>query len=449
MIDDTHDPRLRSWVDSANVEGTDFPIQNLPFGVFRRLDDEEPPRIGVAIGDQILDVSRCHEAGLLDGLSRELQEAVAAPMLNSLMALGRSAMAQLRPRLTKILGADRWGADPTLLVPMDQAALQLPAAIGDYTDFYASIYHATNVGRLFRPENPLLPNYKHVPIAYHGRSSSIVVSGTDIIRPSGQVKPPDAQQPFFGPSNRLDYELEIGAYVGNGNTLGQPVALDGAEAHLFGLCLLNDWSARDIQAWEYQPLGPFLAKNFATTISPWVVTLEALAPFRSPAFARPPDGPTPLPYLTSTDNDKAGGVDIRVEVFLRSAEMREEGREPLRLSRNSFRELYWTLAQMLTHHTSNGCNLRAGDLLGSGTVSGPRNDSLGCLLEITRQGNEPLMLPTGEERRFLADGDEVMFHGYCERDGYARIGLGECRGLIVPTHYPTHTNLRRMQPPSM
>ena len=449
MIDDTHDPHLRSWVDSANAEGTDFPIQNLPFGVFRRLDHEEQPRIGVAIGDQILDLSRCHEARLLDGLSRELQEAVTAPTLNSLMSLGRSAMAQLRPRLTKILGADGWGADPKLLVPIDQAELQLPVAIGDYTDFYASIYHATNVGRLFRPDNPLLPNYKHLPIAYHGRSSSIVVSGSDIIRPSGQAKPLDAQQPVFGPSNRLDYELEIGAFVGTGNTLGQPVALDEAEAHIFGLCLLNDWSARDIQAWEYQPLGPFLAKNFATTISPWVVTFEALAPFRSPAFARPPQDPPPLPYLTSTDNDRAGGFDIRVEAFLRSAQMREEGHEPLRLSRNSFRELYWTLAQMLTHHTSNGCNLRTGDLLGSGTVSGPRSDSLGCLLEITRQGTEPLTLPTGEERRFLADGDEIMIHGYCERDGYARIGFGECRGLIVPTHYPTHTNLRRIRPPPM
>jgi fumarylacetoacetase len=313
---------------------------------------------------------------------------------------------------------------------MDQADLLLPVAVGDYTDFYASVYHATNVGRIFRPDNPLLPNYKHVPIAYHGRSSSIVASGTDVIRPNGQSKAPDATHPSFGPSQRLDYELEIGTFVGVGNELGQPVALDEAEQHLFGLCLLNDWSARDIQAWEYQPLGPFLAKSFMSTISPWLVTLEALAPFRSPALARPEDDPRPLPYLSSITNEEMGGIEVKVEVFLCSAQMRDQGLDPVRLSQNSFLNMYWTVAQMVTHHTSNGCNLRTGDLLGSGTVSGPQSDALGCLLEITRSG--AVQLPTGESRRFLLDGDEVIFRGYCARDGYRRIGFGECRGTIVP-----------------
>jgi fumarylacetoacetase len=431
-IDETHDPKLRSWVESANTDQADFPIQNLPFGVFRRLQSQEALRVGVAIGDQILDLVRCREAGLLEGLAGELPHAVSGTTLNGLMGLGAPAMAQLRARLVRILGSERGSGNPNLLVPMDQSELALPVAIGDYTDFYASVFHATNVGRLFRPDNPLLPNYKHVPIAYHGRSSSIVASGTAVTRPCGQSKPPDAAHPSFGPSQRLDYEMEIGAFVGVGNALAHPVALDEAESHLFGLCLLNDWSARDIQAWEYQPLGPFLAKNFATTISPWVVTFEALAPFRGPALPRPSDDPRPLPYLSSSANEESGGIDVTVEVFLRSAEMRDKGLEPLRLSRNSFLNMYWTVAQMLTHHTSNGCNLRSGDLLGSGTVSGPQSDALGCLLEITRQGAQPFELPTGETRRFLLDGDEVIFRGYCERDGYKRIGFGECRGTIVP-----------------
>jgi fumarylacetoacetase len=439
-IDDTHDPALRSWVESANAS-TDFPIQNLPFGVFRRAGSGDEPRIGVAIGDEILDLVRCREAGRLDGLSSRLLDAVRGASLNALMALGPDAMASLRPRLVQILSARDGAPDPTLLVRAAGAELLLPAIVGDYTDFYASIHHATNVGRLFRPEHPLLPNFKHLPVGYHGRCSSIVPSGTPIVRPAGQSEPVDAEAPRVGPSTRLDYELELGAFIGPGNEQGRPIALDDAEAHLFGVCLLNDWSARDIQAWESQPLGPFLAKSFATTISPWVVTLEALAPFRSPASARPPDDPMPLPYLRSDADRSAGGFDIAFEVFVRSAAMRASRYAPLRVSRNAFRLMYWTLAQMVAHHTSNGCNLRPGDLLGSGTISGPSDDSLGCLLEITR-GARPIQLPTGETRTFLEDGDEVFFRGRCERAGYVSIGLGECRGTIVAAAAPDGAPLR-------
>jgi fumarylacetoacetase len=314
---------------------------------------------------------------------------------------------------------------------MSEAELLLPATIGDYTDFYASIFHATNVGKLFRPDNPLLPNYKYIPIAYHGRASSIIPSGTAIQRPSGQCKAADAPVPTFAPSRSLDYELEVGAFVGSGNALGQPIAIHAAEEHIFGLCLVNDWSARDLQAWEYQPLGPFLAKSFATTISPWVVTLEALAPFRCPEFARSTDDPLPLPYLSSTQNSQQGGIDLTVEVWLRSPQMQAAGMEPMRLSQAAFQQMYWTIAQMLTHHTSNGCNLRPGDLLASGTVSGPAPGSQGCLLEITQRGAHPIELPTGETRSFLLDGDEVMLHGYCQRPDRIRIGFGECRGTVL------------------
>jgi fumarylacetoacetase len=430
-LDETHDSRLRSWVDAANVPDAAFPIQNLPFGVFRQSGGSDGPRIGVAIGDQILDFARCRDRKLLEGLPRTLGDALAVPVLNTLMGMGPPAMSQLRRWLVSLLGSDGSGADASLLVPMKEAELQVPVMIREYTDFYASIYHATNVGRLFRPDNPLFPNYKYVPIAYHGRSSSIVIAGTPIRRPSGQVKQPDSAEPIVKRSERLDYEVEIGAFIGPGTTLGEPVSITDAERHLFGVCLLNDWSARDLQAWEYQPLGPFLSKNFATTVSPWVVTFEALAPFRIPAFARPPGDPKPLAYLDSKDNQDAGGLDIVVEAFLQSKQMRDERCEPLRLSTNRFRDMYWTPAQMLTHHSSNGCNLRTGDLLGSGTVSGPRNDELGSLLELTRQGTTPLALPTGETRMFLEDGDEVVFRGYCARDGYTRIGLGECRGVVV------------------
>ena len=429
-IDDTHDPGLRSWVDSANAPGTDFPIQNLPFGVFRHPSSNDMPHIGVAIGDRILDLVRCSEAGLFDGLSGEIIDSLRAPSLNALMARGPSAMSKLRPRLVEILASRGGVPAPGILVAMDEATMCVPASIGDYSDFYASIHHATNVGRLFRPDNPLLPNYKYLPIGYHGRSSSIVASGTLVTRPWGQSKPATAPHPSFGPSARLDYEAEVGMFVGLANPLGQRVALDDAEAHLFGLCLLNDWSARDIQAWESQPLGPFLSKSFATTVSPWVVTVEALAPFRTPAVSRPADDPKPLPHLSSATNDSLGGFDIQVEVFLQSRAMRESGHSPARLSRSAFRDLYWTPAQMLTHHTSNGCPLRPGDLFGSGTVSGPSSDSLGCLLEIGRGGAQPIVLPTGERRAFLQDGDEVVFRASCERDGFVRVGFGECRGAI-------------------
>jgi fumarylacetoacetase len=432
-IDETHDPDLRSWVPSANASGADFPIQNLPFGVFRSRGTDTSPRIGVAIGDQILDLARSRHAKRLDGLSPEVLRAVEEPTMNALMSVGHRDLTLLRARLSAMLKADggHHREDFSLLVPMHEADLLLPAAIGDYTDFYASIFHATRVGKLFRPENPQLPNYKHLPVAYHGRSSSIVVGGTAIARPAGQRPTPGGAKPERGPSERLDYELEIGAFVGAGNSLGCPIPLQDAEEHLFGLCLLNDWSARDIQTWEAQPLGPFLSKNFASSISPWVITLEALAPFRCPAAPRPPDDPELLPYLSSAPNDAAGAFDVTLDVFLRSARMREAGIEPWHVSRGNFREMYWTVAQMVAHHTSNGCNLRPGDLIGSGTVSGSAEGSAGCLLEITRQGAAPIELPTGEKRAFLADGDEVILRGSCERAGRVRIGFGECRGLIA------------------
>ncbi|MEK9136930.1 MAG: fumarylacetoacetase [Bacteroidota bacterium] len=431
-LNETHNPALRSWVESANVPGTDFPIQNLPCGVFRRKNSFETPRVGVAIGDQVLDVTACRRVGLFSGTVDEAAAACERASLNILMALGRGHWTALRWRLSALLSqkSTETARVKPALIPMAEVEMMLPAEIGDYTDFYASVFHATNVGSMFRPENPLLPNYKYLPIGYHGRASSFVVSGTPLRRPSGQLKDETAERPTFAPSRRLDYELEIGAFVGLGNPLGEPVDINKADEHIFGICILNDWSARDIQTWEYQPLGPFLAKNFASTISPWVVTMEALAPFRVAAFQRPADDPLPLPYLSSSDDQQSGGIDIFLEVFLSSKQMREKKIEPMRLSWGNFKEMYWTVAQMLTHHTSNGCNLRPGDLLGSGTVSGPTKDSCGCLLELTWRGSEPIKLPSGEERKFLQDGDEVIMRGYCEREGYARIGLGECRGII-------------------
>jgi fumarylacetoacetase len=435
-VDETHDPARVSWVESAQGT-TDFPIQNLPFGVYRRKGTDAPGRVGIAIGDRILDVGACDEDGRFTGLAKVAGEACAAPGLNRLMALGRRHWIELRKQVSSLLSLDpsspRTAQRPTdgMLVPMAEADLLVPAEIGDYTDFYASVDHATNVGRMLRPDNPLFPNYKWVPIGYHGRASSIVPSGTPVRRPRGQVKSPQAEAPAVGPSASLDYEMEVGCFVGPGNTLGAPVPIDQAEEHLFGLCLVNDWSARDIQAWEYQPLGPFLAKSFATTISPWIVTFEALEPFRVPALARPEGDPIPLPYLASAADRARGGIDLTVEVYLCSAQMRERGVPPMRLSRGRFAELYWTVGQMFTHHTSNGCNLRPGDLFASGTVSGPSKEARGCLLELTWRGAEPLTLPTGETRKFLADGDEVIMRGYCERAGAVRIGFGECRGVVV------------------
>jgi fumarylacetoacetase len=428
-VDETHDPALTSWVTSANAPGTDFPVQNLPLGVFRRRGTGDRPRIGVAIGDAILDLFHAAQESLVTGADT-LREACEAPTLNALMSLPHAHRLQLRHTLSELLRAGSPMAARAGLVPQADAEMLLPASIGDYTDFYASIYHATNVGKMLRPDNPLLPNYKYVPIGYHGRASSIVVSGTDVHRPSGQTRDDAAQPPVFGPTRRLDYELEVGFFVGRSNAQGEPVPIEHAGARLFGLCLLNDWSARDIQAWEYQPLGPFLAKNFSSSISPWVVTMEALAPFHVPAFVRADGDPAPLPYLTDRADQAAGGIDVRLEVLLSSARMRADGHEPMRLSHSTLADLYWTPAQLLAHHTSSGCNLQPGDLLGSGTVSGEAREARGCLLELTWRGADPIPLPSGETRRFLEDGDEVIMRGACEREGFARIGFGECRGVV-------------------
>lgn len=434
-LNETHDPGLASWVDSAGEPGNDFPIQNLPFGVYRA-EGAGPAdgRVGVAIGDRIVDLLRLRRAGLLESDADAAARACAGPTLNPLMAMEPRYASALRLALSRLLRHDSSHREEVAgaLVPMASVEMALPADVGDYTDFYCSIFHATNVGSMFRPDNPLMPNYKHLPVGYHGRSSSIVASGTPVRRPRGQTKADDATAPVYGPTRLLDYELEVGFFVGAGNESGRSIAIEDAELHVFGFCLVNDWSARDVQKWEYQPLGPFLAKSFLTTISPWVVTREALAPFRSTAFERDAGDPAPLPHLDCESNRRAGGVDLTLEVWIASARMREQGVSLLRLSRGGFLDMYWTVAQMLTHHASNGCNLRPGDLMASGTVSGREKDSRGCLLELTWRGAEPLELPTGESRRFLADGDEVILKGYCEREGAARIGFGECRGIVEP-----------------
>ncbi len=433
MLNETHDPALRSWVASANLAGSDFPIQNLPFASFRRQGSTEAFRGGVAIGDQILDLAAVHQAGVFTGNIGQAVRAGARPQLNDLMALGAPVWSALRLTLSRALreGAADQAALQACLVPQAQAEYGVPARIGDYTDFYTSVHHATNIGKLFRPDNPLLPNYKWIPIGYHGRASSIGVSGQQFRRPVGQTLPPGATQPSFGPCKRLDIELELGIFVGTGNELGDPVAMAQAEDHVFGLCLLNDWSARDIQAWEYQPLGPFLSKNFATTISPWIVTVEALAPYRV-AFERPADDPQPLPYLDSEANRQRGAFDIQLQVGLETPKMREAGQGDATICRTSYRHAYWTVAQMVTHHTVNGCNLQPGDLFGSGTLSGPSLDQAGALIELTAGGKNPLPLPNGESRTFLEDGDAVVLRGWCEKPGAARIGFGECRGTVLP-----------------
>ena len=432
-MNETHDPARRSWVDSAQGHA-DFPIQNLPFGVFRRRSGG-PARVGVAIGEQILDLSAVTDFPAAAG---KAAQACKAGTLNQLMALGPEYWSALRQEVSVLLSVESpaYRSDRRLgeriLAPMTECELLLPADIGDYTDFYASVHHATNVGSMFRPDNPLLPNYKWLPIGYHGRSSSIVPSSMPVRRPRGQLKDPAADAPEFAPSRALDYEMEMGCFIGLGNPLGEAVPLEQAEHHLFGLCLVNDWSARDIQTWEYQPLGPFLAKNFATTISPWVVTMEALEPFRTRAYHRPPGDPGPLPYLDSASNRQRGGIDAVVEVFIRTARMRGADQPEQQVSRSRMTDLYWTLAQMFAHHTSNGCNLRPGDLFATGTISGPDKAARGCLLELTWRGAEPLTLPGGETRKFLEDGDEVIMRGYCERPGTTRIGFGECRGVVLP-----------------
>jgi fumarylacetoacetase len=441
-VDGTHDPSLRSWVESANDSATDFPVQNLPLGVFRYLG-EGPSRIGCAIGDRVLDLAACAERGLLRGLPSDVEEACRAARLDALMTLEPRVRGTLRHRLSHLLRTEgglvtaRTEA-ANVLVPQTDAQMELPATVGDYTDFYASVFHATNVGKMMRPDNPLLPNYKWVPIGYHGRASSLVVSGTPVRRPCGQTEPAAGGPPRFGPSRSLDYELEVGAFLGPGNPLGEPVPIAAAEDRVFGLCLVNDWSARDLQKWEYQPLGPFLAKSFATSLSPWVVTLEALAPYRVPAFARPEGDPRPLAYLADDESEARGGIDVRLEALLSSRPMREQGRPPLTVSRSNLRDLYWTLAQMVAHHTSNGCNLRPGDLIATGTVSGAEDEARASLIERTQRGTRPLALPSGEERRFLEDGDEVILRGRCEREGFVPIGFGECRGEIVGTNGETN-----------
>lgn len=433
MLNETHDPSLRSWVASANQPGCDFPIQNLPFAVFRRKGAGEAWRCGVAIGDQILDLAAVARAGVLQGLAAEAAQAGAQDKLNALMALGQQAWSALRQALSAALreGSTAQAALQPCLVPQAVAEYDVPARIGDYTDFYTSVHHATNIGKQFRPDNPLLPNYKWVPIGYHGRASSIAVSGQAFARPKGQVKAPDAEAPVLAASKRMDIELELGVFIGTGNALGDPVSITEAESHVFGICLLNDWSARDIQGWEYQPLGPFLSKNFASTISPWVVTLEALAPYRVP-FTRPEGDPQPLPYLDSPANRSGGAFDIQLQVGLQTGRMREAGQGDVQISRTSYRHAYWTVAQMVTHHTINGCNLQPGDLLGSGTLSGPTLDQAGALIELTLGGKQPVQLPDGDTRTFLQDGDSVVLRGWCEKAGAARIGFGECWGTLLP-----------------
>jgi len=431
----THDPSLRCWVESANVPGCDFPIQNLPFCIFSEFDEQAVPRGGIAIGDQILDLAVCADESLFGGRAADAVYVAAQSTLNELMTVDPKNLSALRAEVSALLSGDgrthRGIPLPhNLLQPMDGAVLYLPARIGNYTDFYASIFHATNVGSMFRPDNPLLPNYKWVPIGYHGRASSVSLKET-VLRPHGQTKRPSDSAPSFGPSQQLDYELEVGAFIARGNAMGEQIPISDASESLFGFCLVNDWSARDIQSWEYQPLGPFLSKSFATNISPFIVTREALEPFRSPAYARPAGDPQPLDYLNDEADQAAGAFDIQLEVYLSSERMREGAMAPIRLSHATFKDMYWTMAQMVAHHTSNGCDLRPGDLIASGTVSGPGADERGCLLEITRRGAEPLTLPTGEQRQFLEDGDEVILRGYCEREGAARIGFGECRAMIV------------------
>ncbi len=428
-LNETHDAALRSWVASANAEGTDFPIQNLPFGVFRRRGTQEAFRIGVAIGDQILDMKAAVKAGVFLSAAAE---ATTGDSLNAFMALGQPAWSALRLDLSRALrvGAAEEKLKACLLAQAD-AEYAVPARIGDYTDFYVGVHHATAIGKLFRPDNPLMPNYKWVPIGYHGRSSSVVVSGTPIRRPVGQTKG-DADKPDFGPSQKLDYELELGFFVGPGNELGEAISIDNAEAHLFGAVLFNDWSARDIQPWEYQPLGPFLSKNFGSTLSPWVVTMEALAPFRAP-FARPASDPQPLPYLESPSNRATGALDIHLEAWLQTTAMRVAHAKPVRLSTGNVREAaYWTPSQLVTHHSVGGCNLRPGDLFGLGTLSGPGPGQSGSLVEMTQGGAKPIVLPNGETRTFLADGDALTLRGWCERPGAKRIGFGECIGVIAP-----------------
>ena len=441
VLNETHNPQLRSWVASANTEGCDFPIQNLPFAVFRVPGNPHLFHVGVAIGDQMVDLTAAHASGVFNDagpLAQAAAQACCAPTLNLFMALGSAAWSALRLALSSALreGAPQQTALQVCLVPQANAEFAVPAHIGDYTDFYTSVHHATNIGKLLRPDNPLLPNYKWIPIGYHGRSSSIGISGQQVRRPVSQVMRPGASEPVLAPSARLDYELEVGIFIGPGNALGEPVSIDQAEQHVFGMCLFNDWSARDVQGWEYQPLGPFLSKNFASTVSPWVVTMEALAPYRQ-AWTRDAIDPKPLPYLDSPELRTSGAISIELEVFIQSEAMRNKGLAEHRLSHSNFRDAYWSVSQMVTHHAVNGCNLQPGDLLGSGTQSGPCEEEAGSLMELSKGGKQPMTLPSGETRTFLEDGDTVVFRGSCNAPGAVRIGFGEVRGTLLPAHSMT------------
>jgi fumarylacetoacetase len=448
-LDHTHDPQCNSWVESSQATNCDFPIQNLPFCT---LATDASSAVGVGIGDQVVNLQLVAEAGCFEKLGEnslggEALSALKSNNLNKLMGLTVEKRLAVRHAIFQLLHSDcsvlrdDEELKAAALKPIKNVEFRMPARIGDYTDFYASLFHATNVGSMFRPTNPLLPNYKWIPIGYHGRASSVVVSGTPVKRPSGQTTPEPGEQPPVRPCALLDYELEVGFWVAQGNALGSSIPMEKAEEHLFGVSLLNDWSARDMQKWEYQPLGPFLAKSFLTTVSPWVITMEALTPFRCGAFERASDDPQPLAHLDSPENREAGGIDLRLEVSLLTRQMNEMGLNEERLSQGTSRDLYWTAAQMVAHHSSNGCNLRPGDLMGSGTVSGPTRDARGCLLELTWDGDAdnvvpgsqrtPLTLPTGEQRKFLADGDELAITGYCEAGGFRRIGLGSCVGTVV------------------
>ncbi len=428
-------PAPRSWIAEANLEDADYPLAHLPYGVFSHPPHKPAPRPGVALGSRILALAAAARHGRLAGRGGALDRGGREPALNALMALGSAAWSALRARLTDLLSENGPGAAalarlPDAFTPLADAVLHPPALIRGYTDFYASIHHAENVGRLFRPDQPLMPNYKWVPIGYHGRASSLVLSGVPVVRPCGQLPGPPGQPPSFGASRALDFELEAAFFSGPGNALGCSVPISEAGARIFGVCLLNDWSARDIQRWEYQPLGPFLGKNFATSISSWVVTMEALEPYRVPPPPRAAGDPAPLPYLFDEEDQRRGAIDAVLEVHILSARMRASGVAPLLICRSNLRHLYWTPAQLLAHHTSNGCNLEPGDLLATGTVSGPAPDARGCLLEIAA-GGSPLALPTGESRAWLEDGDEVTLSGYCQRAGLPRISLGRCRGTVT------------------
>ncbi|MDM0021686.1 fumarylacetoacetase [Variovorax saccharolyticus] len=438
-LDHTHDPAARSWLASAQAGGCDFPIQNLPFAEFRLAGTQEAFRGGVAIGDQVVDLAALAAAGTLDGPALQAARACAQPVLNDFFALGPAAWRALRHALFAALNEDAPAADAdavrACLRPQAAIEFALPARVGDYTDFYTSIDHALNIGRLLKPDDPITPNFQWIPIAYHGRVSTLGVSGQAFHRPMGQTLAPGAKAPSYGPCARLDYELELGIYIGRGNAAGEAIPLERAEDHVFGICLLNDWSARDIQFWEMAPLGPFLAKNFATTVSPWIVTMDALAPYRS-AWTRPAEHPQPLPYLDSQGNREHGAIDIRLEVWLESQRDRDEADGPTRLSGTSFRHQYWSIAQMVAHHTAGGCSLNPGDLFGSGTISGPGPGEAGAMIELTRGGQAPIALANGESRGFLQDGDAVMLRGWCEKPGAARIGFGESRGTVLACRLP-------------